>query len=140
MQVLIGTALRADVCSYCAADCGIAITRRPDSKPFLVGCGSKCSNLFPVELESNNVTPRQCCFVSFCFRPSLSAVSRDHLGRENSLRHFNCHYIYFFFLTVDTSSQFCMLFISYCSLLRGSSLYSHTKCTVLKFILCSQSP
>lgn len=69
MQVLIGTALRADVCSYCAADCGIAITRRPDSKPFLVGCGSKCSNLFPVELESNKVTP-----VSVVLSPSVSVL------------------------------------------------------------------
>lgn len=140
MQVLIGTALRADVYSYCAADCGIAITRRPDSKPFLVGCGSKCSNLFPVELESNKVTP-----VSVVLSPSVSVLlyplyrgitwaERTHCATLIAI------ILFYFFFTVDISSQFCMLFISYCSLLSGSSLYSHTKCTVLKFILCSQSP
>lgn len=107
MQVLIGTALRADVC----LDCGIAVTRGPDSKPFLVGCRSKCSNLFPVELDSNKVTP-----VSVVLSPSVSVlfyplyrgitwVERTHCATLIAI-------IYIFF-TVDISSQFPMLFISY---------------------------
>lgn len=138
MQVLIGTALHADVCSYCAADCGIAITRRPDPKPFLVGCRNKCSNLFPVELESNKVTS-----VSVVLSPSVSVLldplyrgiawaERTHCATLIAI-------IYIFFLPLTFPPNFACC-SSHISLLSGSSLYSHTKCTVLKFILCSQSP
>lgn len=35
-QVLTGTALRADGCCYCVADCGLAIKHQFDSKSFLM--------------------------------------------------------------------------------------------------------
>lgn len=79
---------------------------------FLVGWRSKCSFLFPVNLESKKVTPIS--VVRSLYASALlylsAAVLWDHLCRENSLHDVNCCHPLFFQPVFSSNFIYFILF------------------------------